>query len=72
MEKINGVDILKVTRKLAPMTGVIIITSYDGSKIAREAIYLGVDDFLLKPFELEELLSGIQACLNKRRLSNVW
>jgi len=68
MAEINGVDILKATRKFAPTTAVIIITGYEDSKNAREAMSIGVDDLLAKPFEVEELLSSIQACLNKRIL----
>jgi DNA-binding NtrC family response regulator len=68
MDEIDGVDILKATRKLAPMTAVIIITGYSESESAKEAKRLGVDDFLVKPFEVEELFSSIQACLTKRRL----
>lgn len=68
MEGIDGVDILKATRRVAPQTAVIIITGYDDSKPAREAIRLGVDDFLVKPFEVEELIFSIQNCLEKRKL----
>lgn len=68
MEGIDGVDILKATRKVAPLTAVIIITGYDDSNPAREAIRLGVDDFLVKPFEVEELIFSIQTCLEKRKL----
>jgi DNA-binding response OmpR family regulator len=68
MAEINGVDILKATRKFAPTTAVIIITGYEDSKNAREAKGIGVDDLLAKPFEVEELLTSIQACLNKRSL----
>jgi DNA-binding NtrC family response regulator len=68
MEEIDGVDILKATRRVSPQTAVIIITGYDDSKPAREAIHLGVDDFLVKPFEIEELIFSIQACLEKRKL----
>lgn len=64
----NGVDVLRATRKIAPMTAVIIITGYEDSQKAREAISIGVDDLLAKPFEIEELLSSIQACLDKRNL----
>jgi DNA-binding NtrC family response regulator len=68
MEGIDGVDILKIAKKLAPQTSVIIITGYDDSKPAREAMRLGADDFLVKPFEVEDLISSIHACLNKRNL----
>jgi DNA-binding NtrC family response regulator len=68
MEGIDGVDILKAAKRLAPLTAVIIITGYDDSKPAREAMRLGADDFLVKPFEVEDLIFSIRACLNKRNL----
>jgi DNA-binding NtrC family response regulator len=68
MEGIAGVDILKATRRVSPQTAVIIITGYNASKPAREAIRLGADDLLVKPFEVEELIFSIQACLEKRKL----
>ncbi len=68
LEGVDGVDILKATRRIAPLTAVIIITGDDGSKPAREAIRLGVDDILVKPFEVEELIFSIITCLNKRHL----
>lgn len=67
MEGIDGVDILKATRRVAPQTAVIIITGYDDSQPAREAMHLGVDDFLVKPFEVEELIFSIETCLKKRK-----
>ncbi len=68
MAGINGVDVLRATRKIAPMTAVIIITGYEDSKKAREAISIGVDDLLAKPFEIEKLITSIQTCLDKRNL----
>jgi DNA-binding NtrC family response regulator len=66
MEGIDGLDVLKATRKIAPQTLVIVITGYSNSRSAKEAKRFGVDDFLVKPFEMEELLSSIQLCLNRR------
>ena len=71
MEGINGVDILKATRKLAPLTAVIVITGYSDSKSAREAKRLGVDGFLAKPFDIEDLIFSIQTCINKCTLEQV-
>jgi two-component system response regulator YesN len=66
MEGIDGVDIVKAMKNIAPLTMVIVITGYSDSRSAKEAMSLGVDDFLVKPFEIEELLSSIQLCLNRR------
>jgi YesN/AraC family two-component response regulator len=68
MQGINGVDVVKAVKIIAPLTLLIVITGYSDSTSAREVTSIGVDDFLVKPFEIEELFSSIQACLNKRRL----
>ncbi len=71
MEGIDGLDVVKAARNIAPRTRIIIITGYANTKSAKEAINIGVDDFLVKPFDVEELLSSIQLCLNWRNLQQV-
>ena len=71
MEGIDGLDVVKAARNIAPRTLVIVITGYIDSKSAKEAMSIGVDDFLVKPFEIEELLSSIQLCLNRRSLQQI-
>jgi DNA-binding response OmpR family regulator len=61
-----GLDVLKAARSIAPLPLVIVITGYSDSDLAIQAISIGIDDFLVKPFEIEELLSSIQLCLNRR------
>ncbi len=68
MNGIDGVGVVKASRSIAPQTKIIVITGYSDSKLAIEAMNIGVDDFLIKPFEIEELLSSIQICLNRRSL----
>lgn len=71
MEGISGLDVVKATKNIAPLTLIIVITGYSDSESAKEAMSIGVDDFLVKPFDIEELLSSIQLCLNKRSLQQV-
>ncbi|MGB3222344.1 MAG: response regulator [Desulforhopalus sp.] len=48
MEGVNGLDVVKATKNIAPQTLVIVITGYSDSKLAMEAISIGIDDFLVK------------------------
>ncbi len=68
MAGIDGLDVLKAVKKLAPLTSVIILTGYGDMRSAIDALRLGADDFTLKPCEVEELVFRIRRCLEKRSL----
>ncbi|KJS03531.1 MAG: hypothetical protein VR65_00775 [Desulfobulbaceae bacterium BRH_c16a] len=68
MEGIDGFGVLKAVKELAPLTRVMVITGYGDIRTAIEALHLGADDFLVKPFEMEEFLFRIRRCLEKRSL----
>lgn len=68
MEGIDGFGVLKAVKELAPLTRIIVITGYGDLRTAIDAMHLGADDFLVKPFELEELIFRIRRCLEKRNL----
>lgn len=57
---INGLDILKTIKEQMPACRVVIMTGYSTVKSALEAIRLGADDYIEKPFdnidELEALI----------------
>ena len=55
MEGPSGLDVLQFVRKRMQGTQVIMITGYASIEAAREADYTGVYDFILKPFQLEEM-----------------
>jgi DNA-binding NtrC family response regulator len=64
----NGIDLLKEFKTIDPDMGIILITGYAEVDTAVEAIRLGADDFLKKPFEHDELLIRVEELLKKRRL----
>ncbi|MDX8388729.1 MAG: sigma-54 dependent transcriptional regulator [Ghiorsea sp.] len=64
----SGLDLLKSFKESDPDMGVILITGYSEVDSAVQAIELGADDFLKKPFEPEELLVRIKELLKKRTL----
>jgi len=63
----DGLDVLKGLRSIGVQTPVILLTARNelGDRIA--GLNLGADDYLAKPFYVEELVARLQALL--RRLS---
>lgn len=55
MSPVDGMELLKETRKRSPMTTVILMTAHGSIDSAVEAIKLGAYDYLQKPFEFSEL-----------------
>jgi DNA-binding NtrC family response regulator len=55
MKEIDGIEILKLVKKVSPETKVIIITGFATVEKAREALKIGAYDFIAKPFRLSQL-----------------
>jgi DNA-binding NtrC family response regulator len=55
MPGLNGLDTLAETRQMQLRTPVIIMTAYGTTETAIEAMKRGAYDYLLKPFDTEEL-----------------
>lgn len=55
MQPLDGMDLLKETKKVSPETTVVILTAHGSIESAVEAIKLGAFDYLQKPFEFTEL-----------------
>jgi DNA-binding NtrC family response regulator len=55
MEGPSGLDVLRFVRDQMQGTQVIMITGYASMEAARTADYTGVYDFVLKPFQLDEM-----------------
>ncbi|MEK6717520.1 MAG: response regulator [candidate division NC10 bacterium] len=70
MPGMNGLDILRRIRERAWEVKVVVLTAYGTVQRAREALALGVREFIGKPFDLDRLLR-IVAVEFERRLSIV-
>jgi len=55
----DGLDIVRELRQLAPNTGVIIMTGHATLDSAIEALRQGAHDYLTKPFDTSELLASV-------------
>jgi DNA-binding response OmpR family regulator len=61
LPKINGLDVLKNLRGQKKSLPVILLTARDARGDKVQGLDAGADDYLTKPFELEELLARIRA-----------
>jgi two-component system cell cycle response regulator len=55
MPKIDGMEFLKRARDLTPDLDIVMMTGYASVDIAVEAIKLGAQDFITKPFDFEHI-----------------
>jgi DNA-binding NtrC family response regulator len=60
MEDMDGIEVLKIFKKLDPAMPVIMLTGHGSEKSAREGMHFGARDYLTKPYEFEELLEKIR------------
>ncbi|HDQ00331.1 MAG TPA: sigma-54-dependent Fis family transcriptional regulator [bacterium] len=65
MKKIDGIELLKRTKKDFPTTEVIVITAYGTVKSGVEAMKLGAYDYIQKDYDNEEFLLLVKRALEK-------
>mgnify|MGYP001443773846 FL=1 len=68
---INGMQVLQEIRKADPWLPIIIMTAYSGVQGAVEAIKLGANDYIAKPFAIEELKFVISRCIESQKAEAV-
>ncbi len=61
MEDMDGIEVLKIFKKMDPEMPVIMLTGHGSETAAREGIEFGAHDYLTKPCDLEELITKIRA-----------
>lgn len=65
MEDMDGIEVLKVFKKMVPDMPVIMLTGHGTEKAAREGLEMGAFDYLMKPCDLEELVEKIRAACRR-------
>lgn len=63
MEDMDGIEVLKVFKKMDPSLRVIMLTGHGSERAARDGITQGAFDYLIKPVGLERLIETITAAL---------
>ncbi|MDA0268254.1 MAG: response regulator [Cyanobacteria bacterium] len=62
---INGVDLCKQLRSQGWQAPILLLTGRDGGTAKAIALNSGADDYVVKPFHVEELIARIQALLRR-------
>ena len=60
MPFMDGLQLSKIVRERMPWVKIVILSGHDEFDYAREAIHLGVTDYLLKPVTVQKLQNTLQ------------
>lgn len=67
---LSGIELLRRVRSRDDFTPVIMLTARDATVDKVTGLDLGANDYMTKPFEIEELLARIRACLRQTAAAN--
>jgi two-component system response regulator PilR (NtrC family) len=68
MPDMSGVDVLRAARSIDPDMLAIMITAFASTETAVEALRLGADDYISKPFKVDELKLRVRKALERVQL----
>jgi len=65
LPKVGGLEILKDLRKNGMTTPVLILTARDDTRDVIEGLETGSDDYMVKPFDMRELMARCKALVRR-------
>jgi putative nucleotidyltransferase with HDIG domain len=68
MQGMSGMDLLPKLKAIYPDTAVIMATAVAEANLAIQCMRLGADDYITKPFNLDEVSINVEKTLEKRML----
>jgi len=66
MPGINGIDVLKAIKSAHPLVEVIMLTGHATVESAIEGMKFGAFDYMLKPCDMEDLISKVSEAYDKK------
>jgi two-component system response regulator PilR (NtrC family) len=64
----DGIEILRHVKAASPETVVVVMTAYGSTETAVAALKLGAQDYLTKPFDIDELKIVVRSGLERQQL----
>jgi DNA-binding NtrC family response regulator len=71
MNDMDGLEVLKIFKKMDPEMPVLMLTGHGSDQAAREGIASGAFDYLTKPYELEDLIEKIREATERSKRDSV-
>ncbi len=65
MPKLNGLDFVKLVKEEKPWIKIAMITGYDYFDYAKQALKIGVDDYILKPVSKNDVYEALVNLIKK-------
>lgn len=65
MPEYDGISMIKAIREIDMDIAIVIVSAYDESNYFTNAIKLGIEGYLLKPFAIEDLIAVVQKVTEK-------
>ena len=66
MPEMNGIDVVREARAMDGSLSIVMMTAVSDISLAVQAIRAGADDYLLKPFDLREVMEAVEKACGKR------
>lgn len=70
MPKLNGFDFAREIRQKNPTIPILCITALDDLASKQRGFHAGMDDYLVKPFDMDELVLRVGALLRRAQINN--
>jgi len=64
MEDMDGLEVLKIFKKMYPQMSIVILSGHESEKAARDGIKYGAFAYLSKPCDFEELIDTIDKAMS--------
>ncbi|MGD2207626.1 MAG: response regulator [Anaerolineae bacterium] len=68
MPRMSGLELISALRKEGNFAPVILTTFYGSEQAAIQAFRLGAKDYIIKPYEVKEMLDSVERALIEQRL----
>lgn len=70
MPQVNGFDFAKEIREKNPTIPILFITALDDLSSKQKGFHAGIDDYMVKPIDIDEMVLRVGALLRRSKINN--
>lgn len=70
MPQVNGIDFAQAVRQTNASIPILFVSALDDLSTKQKGFRAGIDDYMVKPIDLEELVLRVEALLRRSQLNN--